>query len=64
MEEQPLKLTIEPTGDADQRDNYPTVTASLETNEASIEEVVPLLRTLLIGWGFHPDIVKDLLPDE
>lgn len=56
-----MKITIEPTGTREECDNYPTVSVSVDTNESTISDIIPMLETVLCGWGFHRDSVAEIL---
>jgi hypothetical protein len=57
-----MKITIEPTGTRDERNNYQTTVVKIDTNEPNIVDMPALFRTLLTGWGFHIDNIMDILP--
>jgi hypothetical protein len=56
-----MRLSISPTGAEAAKHGYCHVSITVERDDLSIDEIVPLVRNLLLCWGYHPDTVDEVL---
>ena len=59
-----MKITLEPTGDAEDRKFYTYVSLEVDGNELNIEEMGQLFRQALLAWSYPSACVDELLPPE
>lgn len=56
-----MKITIEPTDPANLDQN--SVTVGHVSDDLNIDQVADLVKAALLGYGFHPDRVKELFSE-
>lgn len=56
-----MKITIEPTDPANLEQN--SVTVGHVSDDLNIDQVAELVKAALLGYGFHPDRVKELFSE-
>ena len=55
-----MRIILAPTV----QDKQHCVVIQHQSDELDIGEVAVLLRSALIAYGFHPDIVNEILPED
>lgn len=59
-----MRITIEPTETISGMASdmmHPTASATFPTDEPTIDDIIPMLRGLLVIYGFQPETIDEYL---